>query len=154
MKATAKLLCAPISTGATLIAVDPSNEDAVIGLRVAVVHDRDTCDKTSHGDYKDLMSAGFSEYYASFTPAYEAAFQPWRDVFEKRPEFRRLFHMYGVCVRKDYRKRGIATALVKAATDFAKQLKCQGVVAVSTCDIATKIFREKIDNADFKVLNR
>ncbi len=60
--------------------------------------------------------------------------------FEKNPGVNKLYQMFSLATDPAYRRRGIATELIKQGFKIAKKAGCEGAFVWATSDFSRKIF--------------
>ena len=62
------------------------------------------------------------------------------DVFVSNPDVNKIYDMFALATRPDYRGQGVASKLVKHALVVARMAGCEAVTVLATNDISRKIF--------------
>ena len=107
-----------IRDGVSVMVLDPSCNDKMIGVRLAYVETKDHIEPKSTFE---KYCQDFPETHAAIMAMFDELMWPG-DVFSKYPSVNNIYDMFALATLPDYRGRGLATKLVQQALIVAKKV--------------------------------
>ena len=105
-----------LQEGVSLMALDPKNDNKLIGIRTSYIIDKKDDPKPTKtlAEYKTLLP----ETLANILRVAEELL-PGSKVFARYPDCKRIYNMFALGSHPEYRVRGLATKLVKHAFEVS-----------------------------------
>ena len=123
----------------SVIAEDPSNDNLICGVMVSTIV------KKSAGDVPkptyDEMLKELPETHAMINLVCDDSIHP-SDFFQKFPQCQKIVDLFALGVHQDYKRRGIASALVQKSIEASKSQGCDGALIIATSKYTNNIAKK------------
>lgn len=127
-----------ISDGVSVIAIDPENDNKMIGFGLAHTVTRENVPaKLNYEDYAKTFPAT----HACIMDLFDDLMWPG-DIFERYPGDSKIFDIFAVATHQNYRGKGLAKKLVEQSLEVARMVKCDSTIVLATNDITRHIFQK------------
>ena len=127
-----------LKDGTSLMVIDPSSNNKVVGLRLAFTVTRDQVEpKLGYEKYRKEFDFAWSVIWDITDQTTHPS-----NIFEKYPDVTKIYDMFALATLPNYRGKGLATKLVQQALLVAKKAQCNGVTVLASSDYTRRIFNK------------